>query len=157
MKRICPICDHVMQRAHYCRFCKTWIAHPNYVNATYYLNERHPDFLDGARINPPSAARPVSGKAARPAAGTNARPAAGAQGKRAGGDSPYPVQGRPAGSSPAYSAQGRPALNRPDLRRPYGMGRTSPDAVKTMVIVLFVIVFALMFLSGFLPFLLFLF
>ena len=144
MKRICPICDHVMQRAHYCRFCKTWIAHPNYVNATYYLNERHPDFLDGARVNPPSAARPVSGKAARPAAGTNARPAAGAQGKRAGGDSPYP-------------AQGRPALNRPDLRRPYGMGRTSPDAVKTMVIVLFVIVFSLMFLSGFLPFLLFLF
>lgn len=41
-KRICPICDHPMQKAHYCSFCKQWIKHPHYVNATYYLNERHP-------------------------------------------------------------------------------------------------------------------
>ena len=41
-RRICPICDHPIQRGHYCSFCKQWIRHPNYVNATYYLNERHP-------------------------------------------------------------------------------------------------------------------
>lgn len=41
-RRICPICDHPIQHGHYCSFCKQWIRHPNYVNATYYLNERHP-------------------------------------------------------------------------------------------------------------------
>lgn len=42
-RRICPICDHVMTSAHYCRFCKQWVANPNVVNATYYLNECHKD------------------------------------------------------------------------------------------------------------------
>lgn len=41
-RRICPICDHPIKYGHYCSFCKQWIRHPNYVNATYYLNERHP-------------------------------------------------------------------------------------------------------------------
>ncbi len=41
-KRICPICDHPMQHTHYCSFCRQWIKEPHYVNATYYLNERHP-------------------------------------------------------------------------------------------------------------------
>lgn len=41
-KRICPICDHPMQHEHYCAFCRQWIKNPHYVNATYYLNERHP-------------------------------------------------------------------------------------------------------------------
>lgn len=40
-RRICPICDHVMTSAHYCRFCKQWVSNPNVVNATYYLNECH--------------------------------------------------------------------------------------------------------------------
>lgn len=42
-KRICPICDHVMAGQHFCRFCKQWIREPHVVNATYYLNERHPE------------------------------------------------------------------------------------------------------------------
>lgn len=42
-KRICPICDHPMRHEHYCSFCRQWIKEPHYVNATYYLNERHPD------------------------------------------------------------------------------------------------------------------
>ena len=41
-RRICPICDHPIKYGHYCSFCKQWIRNPNYVNATYYLNERHP-------------------------------------------------------------------------------------------------------------------
>ena len=36
------ICDHPIKYGHYCSFCKQWIRNPNYVNATYYLNERHP-------------------------------------------------------------------------------------------------------------------
>ena len=41
-RRICPICDHPIKYGYYCSFCKQWIRNPNYVNATYYLNERHP-------------------------------------------------------------------------------------------------------------------
>lgn len=41
-RRICPICDHPMASGHYCSFCKQWVRNPHYVNATYYLNERHP-------------------------------------------------------------------------------------------------------------------
>lgn len=41
-KRICPICDHQMKHEHYCSFCRQWIKNPHYINATYYLNERHP-------------------------------------------------------------------------------------------------------------------
>lgn len=41
-RKICPICDHVMKFSHYCHFCKRWVSNPNIINATYYLNERHP-------------------------------------------------------------------------------------------------------------------
>lgn len=41
-QKICPICDQVMKSAHYCRTCKSWVKHPYVREATYYLNERHP-------------------------------------------------------------------------------------------------------------------
>lgn len=42
IQRICPICDQVMESAHYCRHCKRWVKHPHMVEMTYRLNEQHP-------------------------------------------------------------------------------------------------------------------
>lgn len=42
IQRICPICDQVMDSAHYCRHCKSWVRTPWVRDVTYYLNENHP-------------------------------------------------------------------------------------------------------------------
>ena len=54
VKKICPVCDHVMRGNHYCRFCKRWVGHPNVIHATYYLNERHPEDETGCEYHQPS-------------------------------------------------------------------------------------------------------
>ena len=43
VQKICPICDQVMKRSHYCRNCRSWVRHPYEREVTYYLNERHPE------------------------------------------------------------------------------------------------------------------
>ena len=62
-RRICPVCDHVMKHAHYCSFCRQWVSNPNYINATYYLNERHPAGEANCEYHDPSFMR-NSGKKA---------------------------------------------------------------------------------------------
>lgn len=62
VKRICPICDHVMKGSHYCHFCRQWIRHPNQVNATYYLNERHPEHETNCEYHQAPRGRAVSGQ-----------------------------------------------------------------------------------------------
>ncbi len=42
LRKICPICDHVMKYPHYCGNCKTWVKVCNVQNVNYYLNESHP-------------------------------------------------------------------------------------------------------------------
>lgn len=42
LRKICPICDHVMKYPHYCGNCKSWVKVCNVQNVTYYLNESHP-------------------------------------------------------------------------------------------------------------------
>ncbi|MBT9775686.1 hypothetical protein GPL15_04055 [Clostridium sp. MCC353] len=41
-KRICPVCDHEMHSAHYCRICRSWVKEPYIREVRYYLNETHP-------------------------------------------------------------------------------------------------------------------
>lgn len=41
IKRICPICDQVMDSAHYCKTCRRWVKNPWVRDVGYYLNERH--------------------------------------------------------------------------------------------------------------------
>lgn len=42
VQKICPICDKVMDSAHYCRNCRSWVKHPYVRDVGYYLNEPHP-------------------------------------------------------------------------------------------------------------------
>lgn len=46
-QRICPVCDHVMTSAHYCKTCKSWVRHPHIMERSFYLNERHPEQEQG--------------------------------------------------------------------------------------------------------------
>lgn len=41
-KKICPVCDQVMKRKHYCMVCRQWVSNPRIQKTNYYLNERHP-------------------------------------------------------------------------------------------------------------------
>lgn len=42
VKRICPVCDQVMEHDHYCKHCKQFVKNPWVREVGYYLNERHP-------------------------------------------------------------------------------------------------------------------
>ena len=42
VQRICPICDQVMESAHYCKNCRSRVKHPYVRDVAYHLNERHP-------------------------------------------------------------------------------------------------------------------
>lgn len=42
VKRICPVCDQVMERQHYCKHCRQIVKNPWVREVGYYLNERHP-------------------------------------------------------------------------------------------------------------------
>lgn len=41
-KRICPVCDQVMDHAFYCKHCRSFVRNSRMVEIDYYLNERHP-------------------------------------------------------------------------------------------------------------------
>lgn len=40
-KQICPICDQVMKRSHYCSHCRKFVRNPIEREVGYYLNEQH--------------------------------------------------------------------------------------------------------------------
>lgn len=42
VQRICPVCDQVMESAHYCKNCRSWVKQPYVREVAYYLNEQHP-------------------------------------------------------------------------------------------------------------------
>lgn len=42
VRRICPICDQMMESSHYCRNCRAFVKNPYFRDTDYYLNERHP-------------------------------------------------------------------------------------------------------------------
>lgn len=42
-RKICPICDSRLEKGNFCQGCKRWIKNPVYINADFYLNERHPE------------------------------------------------------------------------------------------------------------------
>jgi hypothetical protein len=44
IKKLCPVCDHVMTTGHFCANCRSFVRHPNIIDADYYLNETHPPF-----------------------------------------------------------------------------------------------------------------
>lgn len=85
-QRICPICDHKMSSAHYCKSCRRWIKEPYVREVNYYLNENHPEhernceYHDPVIPNRPADQRKSVPKAA--AAGTaGSRPRSGTRWK----------------------------------------------------------------------------
>ena len=84
-RKICPICDHVMKHGHYCSFCEQWVSRPNIINASYYLNERHPANETGCEYHTPSVRPNPSARQTIPAAGSSAsRPKQNMPGNRPG-------------------------------------------------------------------------
>lgn len=42
IKKLCPVCDQVMQSSNYCRTCHRFVRNPYIRDINYYLNESHP-------------------------------------------------------------------------------------------------------------------
>ena len=54
IKKLCPICDHVMTTGHFCTNCRSFVRHPNIIDADYYLNETHPPFESDCDFHNPT-------------------------------------------------------------------------------------------------------
>ncbi|MBO5573880.1 MAG: hypothetical protein J6M58_05005 [Clostridium sp.] len=54
IKKLCPICDHVMTTGHFCTNCRSFVRHPNIIDADYYLNETHPPFESDCDFHNPA-------------------------------------------------------------------------------------------------------
>lgn len=94
-KRICPICDQVIKKRHYCSACKRIIMHPNIVNGGYYLNERHPLSEKNCEYHNQGVPQP---------------------GPRSGPVPTRPVNKRPSGSpGPVYTPAGGPRRERSSI------------------------------------------
>ncbi len=143
-RRICPICDHVMKSNHYCRFCKAFVAHPNTVNATYYLNER--------RSGEQSSMLQIS----EPPASVTKRP--GQQPSRSIQDKAMMADRMPAGAgkTPART-YGTAAKPQKKTYPAAGKQKNSGNAAQGVVVIVIAVIFLCMLLTGFLPFIMFLF
>lgn len=114
VRRICPVCDQVMKKRHYCTVCKRWVMNPQVMTVNYYMNERHSSKENSCEYHDPSFMKENSGvrrnAGVRGNAGVNGN--AGARGN-AGANGNAGVRGN-AGLSGNI---GRPGLD----RQPQGM------------------------------------
>lgn len=153
-RKICPVCDHVMKYSHYCHFCKQWVSNPNIINATYYLNERHPAHETDCEYHAPSfrtdSYRTESGKTGPKGLSSLERDADRLKGilkqNTAGNTRPGRAAGNRADGS-FRQQNGRNAARNGKQRSPLG----------NVVFIIVLIFFLMTFISTFLPILFFVF
>ena len=132
-RKICPICDHEIKHGKYCSFCRQWVSRPNIINATYYLNERHPANETGCEYHTSPVRQNPTGRT-----GASARPNIPSAASSAGRTRQTKPSGYSTGSKSAAEAQ-----------------RKNQSRTGKLIMMVFTIIFIWIFVTGILPVLFF--